>query len=77
MKRITRIITLLDASESSMLVLTDAPRDTIKDAIKFRDDQLCSGINFGTSEFEIIAGYIQKKGYTFDELAISDESYMW
>ena len=59
-----------------LFVITNAPSFLIEEAIKYRDMVLENGLPF-CCDFETIQEYINEKGFTFDEIKVSDESYYW
>ena len=70
-----RNIKLVDYN-GDLFVITNAPSFLIEEAIKYRDMVLENGLPF-CCDFECIQEYINEKGFTFDEINVSDESYYW
>jgi hypothetical protein len=72
---IERNIRLIDDCES-LFVTTNAPSFLIEEAINYRDMVLENNLPF-CSDFECMQEYINEKGFTFEEINVSDESYYW
>lgn len=60
----------------NLLVATNAPSFLIKEAIKYRNIALTYNLPI-CSDFECIQEYINEKGFTFEEIKVSDEIYSW
>lgn len=71
----TRNVKLFDDYED-LFIATNAPSFLIEEAIKYRDMVLENDLPF-CCDFETIQEYINEKGFTFDEINVSDESYYW
>lgn len=57
-------------------ITTNAPSFLIEEAIRYRDMVLTYELPI-YSDFECIQKYIKEKGFTFEQIKISDESYYW
>lgn len=70
-----RNIKLVDFN-GELFITTNAPSYLIKEAINYRDMVLENDLPF-CSDFDCIQEYINEKGFTFEEINVSDESYYW
>jgi hypothetical protein len=70
-----RNIKLVDYG-GELFVITNAPSFLIEEAIKYRDMVLENDLPI-CSDFECMQEYINEKGFIFDEINVSDESYYW
>ena len=74
----TRIINLYD-DDQDLLVLTNAPKEIIREALKYKNQMLENDVPTFRSDFEEMQEYIWDKGYEFDQIGyVSDiEGYNW
>lgn len=59
-----------------IFITTNAPSYLIEKAIQYRDLVLTYDLPI-VSDFDCIREYIQEKGFTFNEIKITDEVYYW
>lgn len=74
----TRIINLFD-DDTNFLVKTNAPEEEIRKALDHKNQMLENGDPSFRSDFEEMQGYLQNKGYEFDQIGYVNEieSYYW
>ena len=59
-----------------LIVKTNAPSFLIKEAISYKDLMLENNIP-NCNSFEFVQEYIQEKGFKFEKINVSSESYYW
>lgn len=67
---------ILENKFRKLIVKTNAPSFLIKEAISYKDLMLENNIP-NCNSFECIQEYIQEKGFTFEAIKVSSESYYW